>query len=133
MTAEGKGSSVRWELVLQGLEKPVIILSTAVTRPGSFVGDAQRLNVALTRAKHHLILVTAPSHDTDFKSSANSQERIGEGDKFLCYAPASPVSRAIVRTVLIWRKSVFICGMSLHAIPGVYPQHAPCISGHARS
>ena len=43
----------------QGLEKPVIILSTAVTRPGSFVGDAQRLNVALTRAKHHLILVSA--------------------------------------------------------------------------
>ena len=44
---------------MQGLEKPVIILSTAVTRPGSFVGDAQRLNVALTRAKHHLILVSA--------------------------------------------------------------------------
>ena len=37
----------------------MIILSTAVTRPGSFVGDAQRLNVALTRAKHHLILVRA--------------------------------------------------------------------------
>ena len=44
---------------LQGLEKPIIILSTAVTCPGSFVGDAQRLNVALTRAKHHLILVRA--------------------------------------------------------------------------
>ena len=44
---------------LQGLEKPVIILSTAVTRPGNFVGDAQRLNVALTRAKHHLIVVSA--------------------------------------------------------------------------
>ena len=51
---------------LQGLEKPVIILSTAVTRPGSFVGDAQRLNVALTRAKHHLIVVSASSTNICF-------------------------------------------------------------------
>lgn len=49
--------------MLQGLEKPVIILSTAVTRPGSFVGDAQRLNVALTRARHHLILVSTGSQE----------------------------------------------------------------------
>lgn len=49
--------------VSQGLEKPVIILSTAVTRPGSFVGDAQRLNVALTRARHHLILVSSGSQE----------------------------------------------------------------------
>jgi hypothetical protein len=41
----------------QGLEKPVIILSTAVTRAGAFVADPHRLNVALTRAKNHLILV----------------------------------------------------------------------------
>ena len=41
----------------QGLEKPIIILSTAVTRVGAFVADPNRLNVALTRAKHHLILV----------------------------------------------------------------------------
>jgi len=51
---------------LQGLEKPVIILSTAVTRPGNFVGDAQRLNVALTRAKHHLIVVSASSTNVYF-------------------------------------------------------------------
>ncbi|BDA40874.1 Protein ZGRF1 [Coccomyxa sp. Obi] len=50
----------------QGLEKPVIILSTAVTRVGAFVADPHRLNVALTRAKHHLILVgdAAVLHDT---------------------------------------------------------------------
>ena len=42
---------------VQGLEKPIIILSTAVTRVGAFVADPHRLNVALTRAKHHLILV----------------------------------------------------------------------------
>jgi hypothetical protein len=41
----------------QGLEKPIIILSTAVTRVGAFVADPNRLNVAFTRAKHHLILV----------------------------------------------------------------------------
>lgn len=44
-------------LLLQGLEKDVIILSTTVMQPGDFASDAQRLNVALTRAKHHLIVV----------------------------------------------------------------------------
>jgi hypothetical protein len=39
------------------MEKPVIILTTTVSRPGPFASDAQRLNVALTRAKHHLIIV----------------------------------------------------------------------------
>lgn len=33
------------------------MLSPAVTRPGAFSSDAQRLNVALTRARCHLILV----------------------------------------------------------------------------
>ena len=55
-------------LSLQGLEKPVIIVSTAVTRPGNFVGDAQRLNVALTRAKHHLIMVNSLSQQTSLTS-----------------------------------------------------------------
>ena len=41
----------------QGLEKPIIVLSTAVTRAGAFVADPHRLNVALTRARNHLILV----------------------------------------------------------------------------
>ncbi len=44
-------------ILVQGLEKPIIILSTAVTRVGGFVADPHRLNVAFTRAKHHLILV----------------------------------------------------------------------------
>ena len=43
--------------MVQGMEKAVIILSTAVTRAGSFVSDARRLNVALTRAKRHLVIV----------------------------------------------------------------------------
>lgn len=43
--------------MLQGMEKAVIILSTAVTRPGAFASDAQRLNVALTRARQHLFIV----------------------------------------------------------------------------
>ena len=33
------------------------MLSTCATQPSAFVGDAQRLNVALTRARRHLILV----------------------------------------------------------------------------
>ncbi|KAK9800288.1 hypothetical protein WJX73_004434 [Symbiochloris irregularis] len=41
----------------QGMEKDIIVLTTAVTRPSAFAADAQRLNVALTRAKHHLILI----------------------------------------------------------------------------
>lgn len=33
------------------------MLSPAVTRPAAFSGDAQRLNVALTRARRHLVIV----------------------------------------------------------------------------
>ena len=32
-------------------------MSTAVTHPGPFAADRQRLNVALTRARHHLLLI----------------------------------------------------------------------------
>ncbi len=42
---------------MQGLEKDVIILSTVVTRPGPFASDARRLCTALTRVRHHLILI----------------------------------------------------------------------------
>ena len=41
----------------QGNEKKVIILSTSVTSPGSFGSDPNRLNVALTRATTHLVIV----------------------------------------------------------------------------
>eukprot|EP00873_Tetraselmis_striata_P003485 jgi/Tetstr1/423749/TSEL_014381.t2 len=42
----------------QGMEKAVIILSTAVTRPGSgFTADVHRLNVAFTRARSHMLVV----------------------------------------------------------------------------
>lgn len=40
----------------QGAEKNVIILSTATTKASSFAADACRLNVALTRARRHLLL-----------------------------------------------------------------------------
>ena len=42
---------------MQGMEKDVIILSTAVTRQTAFAADVQRLNVAITRARHHLLLI----------------------------------------------------------------------------
>lgn len=44
---------------MQGQEKDVIILSTTVTRASSasFASDCQRLNVALTRARRHLIVI----------------------------------------------------------------------------
>ena len=68
--AEGAGVSVATVDAYQGAEKPIIILSpvrtspraaasvaTAVAAAGAFVDDSQRLNVALTRAKHHLFIV----------------------------------------------------------------------------
>ena len=42
--------------VIQGMEKEVIILSVTLSRGGAFASDQQRLNVALTRARRHLIL-----------------------------------------------------------------------------
>ena len=42
---------------MQGMEKDVIILSMSIDTAGSFASDAQRLNVALTRARYHLIVV----------------------------------------------------------------------------
>ncbi|KAL4457552.1 hypothetical protein ABPG75_012417 [Micractinium tetrahymenae] len=41
----------------QGAECDVIILTTAITRPGAFASDSCRLNVALTRAKRNLLIV----------------------------------------------------------------------------
>ena len=41
------------------MEKAAIVLSLTVARAGAFAADAQRLNVALTRARHHLIIVGA--------------------------------------------------------------------------
>ena len=42
---------------MQGMEKDLMVMSTAVTCPGPFAADRQRLNVALTRARHHLLVV----------------------------------------------------------------------------
>jgi superfamily I DNA and/or RNA helicase len=45
---------------LQGAEKEVIILATTTTDPHSeFCSDGARLNVALTRARRHLVVVGA--------------------------------------------------------------------------
>ncbi|GJQ67889.1 hypothetical protein Trydic_g16649 [Trypoxylus dichotomus] len=41
----------------QGLEKDIIVLSCVRYRPNTFLSDGQRLNVALTRAKHALYIV----------------------------------------------------------------------------
>lgn len=44
----------------QGAEKEVIILATTTTNPRSeFCSDGARLNVALTRARRHLVVVGA--------------------------------------------------------------------------
>ena len=44
---------------MQGAEKEIIILATTITRPSDFVADPLRLNVALTRARRHLLVLGA--------------------------------------------------------------------------
>ena len=39
------------------MEKDIIILATTITHGGAFASDVQRVNVALTRARHHLVLL----------------------------------------------------------------------------
>lgn len=41
---------------MQGMEKNIILLATTITHAGNFATDAQRVNVAFTRAKHHLVV-----------------------------------------------------------------------------
>lgn len=41
----------------QGAEKDIIILGCVRTKSLGFIEDARRLNVAITRAKRHLIVV----------------------------------------------------------------------------
>ena len=54
----------------QGAERDVIVLSTVRASYSTFIDDPQRLNVALTRAKRHLIvLVHAPAFS---RGAANS-------------------------------------------------------------
>lgn len=43
--------------IMQGMEKDIILLATTITHAGAFATDAQRVNVALTRARHHLIVL----------------------------------------------------------------------------
>lgn len=47
--------------VLQGMEKDIIILATTITHNGAFASDVQRVNVALTRARHHLLVLGCSS------------------------------------------------------------------------
>jgi len=58
-TSETSFTSIQVATVdaFQGAEKDLIILTTATTLPGSFIADAARLNVALTRAKNNLVVV----------------------------------------------------------------------------
>ncbi|GFH33034.1 uncharacterized protein HaLaN_32345, partial [Haematococcus lacustris] len=41
----------------QGAEKEVVLLATTLTRPSPFAADPLRLNVALTRARRHLLVL----------------------------------------------------------------------------
>lgn len=45
----------------QGSEKDIIVLSLCKARGGSFLDSAERVNVALSRARRHLIVVGLPS------------------------------------------------------------------------
>ena len=42
----------------QGAEREIVILSCVASRYSSFVDEPRRLNVALTRARRHLIVLT---------------------------------------------------------------------------
>ena len=42
---------------VQGMEKDIILLATTIMHAGNFATDAQRVNVAFTRAKHHLLVL----------------------------------------------------------------------------
>ena len=58
----------------QGGERDIVILSTVRTNPSGFLGDPKRVNVALTRARHHLIIVGHHStmlHSTVWKPVVN--------------------------------------------------------------
>lgn len=41
----------------QGCEKDLVVITTAATRPSAFTRDAHRVNVAITRARRHLVVV----------------------------------------------------------------------------
>ena len=92
----GKPASISVPLVstvdsFQGNEKKVIILSTVVTSPGSFGADPKRLNVALTRAQNHLIVVgCAPAlSESQRWSTILRYIRSGPSGTMLC--PGEPV------------------------------------------
>lgn len=44
-------------ILMQGMEKDIILLATTITHAGAFATDAHRVNVALTRARHHLVIL----------------------------------------------------------------------------
>ena len=80
---------------MQGMEKDIILLATTVTHAGNFATDAQRVNVALTRAKHHL-LVLGCSHvlrasSPAFKLLLASCQILSRGANLTSVAPSANV------------------------------------------
>lgn len=67
----------------QGAERDVIILTTATTKPGAFASDACRLNVALTRARHNLVVIghakTLEASSQGLKSFLSAVRRMPNG------------------------------------------------------
>ena len=43
----------------QGGEKPVVVLSCVLSDASAFLGSPERTNVALSRAKNHMLIVGA--------------------------------------------------------------------------
>ena len=53
----GAGVLVSTVDAFQGGERDIIIISCARSKGGGFTANSERLNVALTRARHHLVII----------------------------------------------------------------------------
>ena len=93
------------------MEKDIILLATTITHGGNFATDAQRVNVALTRAKHHL-LVLGCSHvlrtcSPAFRLLLASCQMLPPGGNLPCANATShsshllPISNALFGTNLL--------------------------------
>ncbi|KAK9745931.1 AAA domain [Popillia japonica] len=81
----------------QGLEKDIIILSCVRYTPNSFLSDEQRLNVALTRAKHALYIVGTYSL---FKNCALLNRLKMDATRRELYSNVNTISAAALKRII---------------------------------